>query len=155
MLHSPANAAFSMASPTDVPTFIPTPRPSSWPIRRERRATIAQNNLRDELCHRVEVLENSIVAKIEAITSSLSGFVHLRSPQVDCSSLQDDVCGKALIETSTRIDRLETLFVASPAISPSVDEVLSEVMRRKSHRDNLSTKAEFIDGSSATDIFPA
>ena len=82
------------------------PRPSSWPIRRERQ-------------HAAHVRANQqIIAKLDAIEEKLASFeLRLGPPGLHQSQLQE------------RINRSECLVVCNA--NPSVDQLLTEMLKKK------------------------
>ena len=99
---------------------------------------IAQTKVRDELCHKIQLLEDRLLAKLELVTCALAGATPLASPHVqavDEKLIELDTKVEIILSkvvdydhVHSRIDRLEALLIASPKMGPSVDEVLNRML---------------------------
>ena len=107
-----------MASSADAPMYAPVPRPSSWPVRRERRRA-AQLNLKEDLCCRLDRLENRLVDKMEQMMDEFKVSSSHHAPLVPlplgCNpSSVDTTIAEKLVDLDERLSRLASLVFCIP-----------------------------------------
>ena len=109
-------------------------RPSSWPVRRERRQIAEAANSRKvgDILSRIETRLTSIELRLgpPGFSSGLEAMFETRFDTIE------QKLNKVLEDTllQSRVNRLEVLLTASPVLGASLDGVLSEVLRRKTPR---------------------
>jgi len=126
------------------------PRPSSWPIRRERQR-IAHANMHYKLETTLKGIEDKVTSlqascgppglqselgmRLNGIDAAIQSLMSSQF-QTLCAKLDQAMENIAVLsashsESSARVDRLETLLVCSPSFGPSVDTVLNNMLPRK------------------------
>ena len=95
-------------------------RPSSWPVRRERRNLAVQSHHQE-----VKQMFLTLQAQLQDVLDQVA-VLHTSSTMQPPPGL---ICSQSIL-LDERVSRLETLFVCKPSIE--VDEVLEELLSRKS-----------------------
>ena len=109
-------------------------RPSSWPVRRERRHA-AQVQQHDLLVNLVKQVQDDIsLMKSTMGPPGLHGAIVETLSQQILDVLRVSIEG-TLSAVNARLDRLEPLVVCSPSTAPTVDVVLDHVIAKTHGRE--------------------